>query len=101
MPRSYWISESVPKTMKVRAKPLTDRFKRKLSWTERSDLTHHGALVDGSNTMNIVNDVMNKGERANRSDDKRSQSTSNVKLHTRGGDGKVKNSDNSSFTDLD
>ena len=81
MPKSYWIAESVPKTMKVKAKPLIDHLQRKPSWTERGDLTHHGALAPGSNTMDLVNDVMKKGERANRSDEKRSQSRSNMSTY--------------------
>ena len=52
--------DSVPKTMKVKAKKLMDRLKTQLSWTDRGELIHGGTPVPGSNMVDLVNDVLQK-----------------------------------------
>lgn len=54
------IVDSVPKTMKVKAKKLMDRLKTQLSWTDRGELLHDGTPVPGSNMVDLVNDVLRK-----------------------------------------
>ena len=57
------IAESVPKTMKVKAKCLMDHLKTDLAWTDGGDFIHDGAPVPGSNMKNLVNDVLRKPRR--------------------------------------
>ena len=54
------IVDSVPKTMKVKAKKLMDCLKTQLSWTDRGELIHGGTPVPGSNMVDLVNDVLRK-----------------------------------------
>ena len=54
------IVDSVPKTMKVKAKKLMDRLQTQLSWTDRGELLHDGTPVPGSNMVDLVNDVLRK-----------------------------------------
>ena len=54
------IVDSVPKTMKVKAKKLMDRLKTQFSWTDRGELIHGGTPVPGSNMVDLVNDVLRK-----------------------------------------
>ena len=56
------IVDSVPKTMKVKAKKLMDRLKTQLSWTDRGELLHDVTPVPGSNMVDLVNDVLRKKE---------------------------------------
>ena len=51
------IMDSVPKTMKVKAKKLVDRLKTQLSWTDRGELLYDGTPVPGSNMVDLVNDA--------------------------------------------
>ena len=74
------IVDSVPKTMKVKAKKLMDRLKTQLSWTDRGELIHGGTPVPGSNMVDLVNDVLRK-RRKSVPDGKRSRSSSNVSTY--------------------
>ena len=54
------IVDSVPKTMKVKAKKLIDRLKTEISWTDRGNLIQDGTPVPGSNIVDLVNDELRK-----------------------------------------
>ena len=56
------ILESVPKTMKAKAQLLLKKLKSSpdISWNEKGDLKYKGETVQGSNVVNLVNDVLRK-----------------------------------------
>jgi hypothetical protein len=60
------ILESVPKayqkTMKAKAQLLLKKMKSSpyISWNEKGDLKYKGETVQGSNVVNLVNDVLRK-----------------------------------------
>jgi hypothetical protein len=54
--------ESVPKTMKAKAQLLLKKMKSSLdiSWNEKGELKYKGETVQGSNVVDLVNDVLRK-----------------------------------------
>jgi hypothetical protein len=56
------ILESIPKTMKVKAQLLLEKIKSSpdISWNEKGELKYKGETVQGSNVVNLVNDVLRK-----------------------------------------
>ena len=56
------IFESVPKTMKARAQLLLKKVKSSpdISWNEKGELKYKGETVQGSNVVDLVNDVLRK-----------------------------------------
>jgi hypothetical protein len=56
------IVESVPKTMKAKAQLLLKKMKSSLdiSWNEKGELKYKGETVQGSNVVDLVNDVLRK-----------------------------------------
>ena len=56
------ILESVPKTMKAKAQLLLKKMKSSpdISWNEKRELKCKGETVQGSNVVDLVNDVLRK-----------------------------------------
>jgi hypothetical protein len=56
------ILESVPKTMKAKAQLLLKKMKSSpdISWNEKGELKYKGETVQGSNVVDLVNDVLRK-----------------------------------------
>jgi hypothetical protein len=56
------ILESVPKTMKAKAQLLLKKMKSRpdISWNEKGELKYKGETVQGSNVVDLVNDVLRK-----------------------------------------
>jgi hypothetical protein len=56
------ILESVPKTMKAKAQLLLKKMKSNpdISWNEKGELKYKGQTVQGSNVVELVNDVLRK-----------------------------------------
>ena len=56
------ILESVPKTMKAKAQLLLKKMKSSpdISWNEKAELKYKGETVQGSNVVDLVNDVLRK-----------------------------------------
>ena len=56
------ILESVPKTMKAKAQLLLKKMKSSpdISWNEIGELKYKGKTVQGSNVVDLVNDVLSK-----------------------------------------
>jgi hypothetical protein len=56
------ILESVPKTMKAKEQLLLKQIKSSpdISWNEKGELKYKGETVQGSNVVNLVNDVQRK-----------------------------------------
>ena len=56
------ILESVPKTMKAKAQFLLKKMKSSpdISWNEKGELKYKGETVQGSNVVDLVNDVLRK-----------------------------------------
>jgi hypothetical protein len=56
------ILESVPKTMKAKAQLLLNKMKSKtdISWNEKGELKYKRETVQGSNVVDLVNDVLRK-----------------------------------------
>jgi hypothetical protein len=54
------ILESVPKTMKAKAQLLLKKMKSRpdISWNEKGELKYKGETVQGSNVVDLVNDVL-------------------------------------------
>ena len=59
------IVDSVPKTIKVKAKKLVDCLKTQLSWTDRGELLHDGTPVPGSNVVDLVKEKKERKRRKN------------------------------------
>jgi hypothetical protein len=59
----YDILESVPLTMRKRAKILIDRIKHKVGWDERGQLIVQGRVVPGSHILDLVNDALRPRKR--------------------------------------
>ena len=58
------ILESVPKTLRRKAKLLIDRLKHNdvMAWNAKGELVYEGNIVKGSNMIDLVNDAL-KGKR--------------------------------------
>ena len=56
------IMESVPKTMKAKVQLLLKKMKTSpdISWNEKGELKYKGETVQGSNVVDLVNDVLSK-----------------------------------------
>ena len=56
------IMESVPKTMKAKVQLLLKKMKSSpdISWNEKGELKYKGETVQGSNVVELVNDVLSK-----------------------------------------
>jgi hypothetical protein len=56
------ILESVPKTMKAKVQLLLKKMKSSpdISWNEKGELKYKGETVQGSNVVDLVNDVLSK-----------------------------------------
>jgi hypothetical protein len=56
------ILESVSKTMKAKAQLLLKKMKSSpdISWNEKGELKYKGEIVQGSNMVDLVNDVLRK-----------------------------------------
>ena len=56
------ILESVPKPMKAKVELLLKKMKSSpdISWNEKGELKYKGETVQGSNVVDLVNDVLNK-----------------------------------------
>jgi hypothetical protein len=56
------ILESVPKTMKAKAQLLLNKMKSNpdISWNEKGELKYKRETVQGSNVVDLVNDVLRK-----------------------------------------
>ncbi len=56
------ILESVPKTMKAKVQLLLKKMKSSpdISWNEKGELKYKGETVQGSNVVDLVNDVLRK-----------------------------------------
>ena len=56
------ILESVPKTMKAKVQLLLKKMKSSpdISWNEKEELKYKGETVQGSNVVELVNDVLSK-----------------------------------------
>ena len=56
------ILESVPKTMKAKVQLLLKKMKSSpdISWNEKEELKYKGETVQGSNVVDLVNDVLSK-----------------------------------------
>jgi hypothetical protein len=56
------ILESVPKTMKAKVQLLLKQMKSSpdISWHEKGELKYKGETVQGSNVVDLVNDVLRK-----------------------------------------
>ena len=54
--------ERVPKTMKAKVQLLLEKKKSSpdISWNEKEELKYKGETVQGSNVVDLVNDVLNK-----------------------------------------
>ena len=61
------ILESVPKTMKAKAQLLLKKMKSNpdISWNEKGELKYKGQTVQGSNVVELVNDVLRKRKYVN------------------------------------
>jgi hypothetical protein len=69
------ILESVPKTMKAKAQLLLKKMKSSpdISWNEKKELKYKGETVQGSNVVDLVNDVLSKKQYFNQKDGKHSE----------------------------
>lgn len=56
------VLESIPKSMKVKAKWLLQRIKRSdvMGWTDKGELVMDGAPVPGTHLVDLINDVVRK-----------------------------------------
>jgi hypothetical protein len=54
--------ESVPKTMKAKVQLLLKKMKSSpdISWNEKGELKYKGEAVQGSNVVDLINDVLSK-----------------------------------------
>ena len=54
--------EGVPKTMKAKVQLLLKKMKTSpdISWNEKEELKYKGGTVQGSNVVDLVNDVLSK-----------------------------------------
>ena len=54
------IIDSVPKSLKPKARRLLDKIKGTVSWNDRGEMVYKNVLVPGSNIVDLVNDALRK-----------------------------------------
>ena len=54
------ILDSVPKSLKQKARRLLDKIKGTVSWNDRGDMVYRNAPVPGNNIVDLVNDALRK-----------------------------------------
>ena len=54
------IIDSVPKTLKQKARRLLDKIKGTVSWNDRGEMVYRNVPVPGSNIVDLVNDALRK-----------------------------------------
>ena len=54
------IVDSVPKSLKPKARRLLDKIKGTVSWNDRGEMVYRNVSVPGSNIVDLVNDALRK-----------------------------------------
>ena len=54
------VVDTVPKTMRAKARRLMEHLNKDIAWTARGERIHEGVPVVGSNVVDLMNDLLRK-----------------------------------------
>ena len=54
------VLDTVPKSLRVKARRLMEHLKRNVAWNDRGALLHEGVPIAGSNAVDLVHDLLRK-----------------------------------------
>ena len=54
------VLDTVPKSLRAKARRLIEHLKRNVAWSDRGELVHEGVPIAGSNAVDLVHDLLRK-----------------------------------------
>ena len=54
------VLDTVPKSLRAKARRLMEHLKRNVAWNDRGELLHEGVPIAGSNAVDLVHDLLRK-----------------------------------------